>query len=130
MWTLKKQLLNIILFLAKLAERLQTEESLALQAIVLYETLCPSAGDPAVCQSIISTHWVVIGLAMYPTFFDANTICTTLQACPGAVRRSMREWTCEECTGGIEDMGGILVGQIPDIVDFLKVILVYNCKMG
>ena len=101
---------------AKLGERLSTEESLAVQAGALVEALCPQADDPALCEAVLSVHWAVIALAMYPTFIEPNSVCGSLGAC-----QAMREWTCEDCQNGIAALGDIIVEAIPDIIEFLKV---------
>ena len=91
-------------------------------------TLCPTYEDPALCEAVISTHWAVIALAMYPTFFDPKAICVALQACPALRRNLVKEWTCEECANGIRNMGPYLETLIPDIVDFLKASTVLSLK--
>jgi hypothetical protein len=101
----------------KLVEFLQTEESLALQTEALIGTLCPGAEDPAICEAVINTHWALIGLAVYPAFFEPNAICGTLGICNSLVK----EWTCETCIGGIEGAARIVMNLAPEIMDFLKV---------
>ncbi len=106
---------------AKLGERLQSEESLAEQAAFLVATLCPEAEDPALCEAVVGTHWAVIGLAMYPTFLEANAVCAALGSCPATKRNLVKEWTCEDCTGGIASIADVVVASVPEIIEFLKV---------
>jgi hypothetical protein len=110
----------VLLISAKLLARLMSEESLAEQTAFLVETLCPNAEDPALCEAVIGVHWAVIGPAMYPTFLEANSVCSTLGAC-SAARNVVREWTCEDCTGGISGIADVVVASIPEIIEFLKV---------
>ena len=106
--------------LAKLSARLQTEESLATQAQLLVEALCPTYEDPALCEAVLTLHWALVGLAIYPQFLVPEAICTGLGSCFNK-RNDVREWTCEECTNGIGGIVDILAGAIPDVIEFLKV---------
>jgi hypothetical protein len=86
------------------------------------ESLCPSADDPAICEAVLSTHWAVIGQAIYPVFFEANGICTALGACTANKKKDVvKEWTCEDCTNGIAGIADIVGSLIPEITEFLKV---------
>jgi hypothetical protein len=104
---------------AKLGARLSSEESLAIQAETLVSAICPDAEDPAFCEAVLGIHWGVIALAMYPTFLEPNSVCGTLGAC--AKRDLIKEWTCEDCTGGIASIADVVVAAVPDIIEFLKV---------
>ena len=106
--------------LAKLSARLQTEESLATQAQLLVEALCPTYEDPALCEAVLTLHWALVGLAIYPQFLVPEGICAGLGVCLNK-RNSVREWTCEDCTAGISGTVDILAGAIPDVIEFLKV---------
>jgi hypothetical protein len=83
-------------------------------------TLCPSYEDPALCEAVVGVHWAVIGLAVYPTFFEGNMVCGELGSCP-AKKNLAKEWTCEECTDGIAAIADIVQSVVPEIVEFLKV---------
>jgi hypothetical protein len=113
--------------LAKLSARLQTEESLATQAGLLVEALCPTYEDPALCESVLTLHWALVGLAIYPEFLVPEAICTGLGVCMADAKRDLvKEWTCQECTDGIADIVDILAGAIPDVIDFLKVTFIQS----
>ena len=73
--------------------------------------------DPAGCEAGITTSWSEIATAMYPVFLEGNSVCGTLGLC------TAREWTCDECVGGLGQIGGIISDPttIADVVAFLQV---------
>ena len=101
-----------------------------MQAEVLVKTLCPDAKDPALCEAVIGTHWSLLGLTIYPQFFDAGPLCKELGVCFNARGGDLvKEWTCEMCVGGIQGLARIVMNIIPDIVDFLKVVSIMSFKV-
>jgi hypothetical protein len=101
--------------------RLSSEESLAIQTAALIESICPETDDPARCESLMTEFWPVIGTTMYPVFIEGTSLCGALGVC--MKRNALKEWTCEECVKGINDIGGIITTEetITAVMDFLKV---------
>ena len=56
-------------------------ESIAVQIAVLTDTICPQLDDPAGCATGVEAHWNDIGSAMYPVFFEGESVCVKLGAC-------------------------------------------------
>ena len=103
--------------LTGLVARLTSEESIAEQVAILVATVCPGTSDPAHCAEELPIAWPEIATAMYPVFLEANSVCGQLGACA-----KNKEWTCEECTGGIEAIATIIndPATIADIITFLQ----------
>jgi hypothetical protein len=93
-----------------------------MQVDTLVNTLCPDAKDPALCEAVIGAHWSLLGLTIYPKFFEADALCKELGVCMDSKSViPVKEWTCEMCVGGIQGLARLVMNMIPDIVDFLKV---------
>jgi hypothetical protein len=106
--------------------RLSSEASLAIQTAALIEAICPETDDPARCEALMTEFWPVIGTTMYPVFIEGQSLCGALGVCFVHHRKSnkmVREWTCDECVKGINDIGGIITTEetITAVMDFLKV---------
>ena len=53
---------------------------------------------------------------MYPVFLEGTSVCGQIMGC------QLRDWTCDECTGGLAAIGGIIAdpATIADVVTFLQ----------
>jgi hypothetical protein len=118
----------IIIFsstIGKMEVRLSSDASLEIQTGALIEAICPQTDDPARCESLMTEFWPKIGLAMYPVFIEGESLCGAggLGVCTKR-RNLVREWTCEECVKGVNDIGGIITTEetIAAVIAFLKVI--------
>lgn len=67
---------------------------------------------------------------MYPVFLESNSICGQLGVCK--VKSILREPTCEECTGAITTVSGVIESpeKIAEIVAFLQVCCVNFFKLN
>merc|ERR1719154_894894 len=92
--------------MGKLIERLSGDESIQEQIGILLGNICPGAEDPAACETGIGAAWPDIARAMYPVFLEGTAVCGQIMGC------QLREWTCDECTGGLAAIG--------DVVPFLQ----------
>merc|ERR1711976_612155 len=86
---------DCLTFSGNMQAYLMSDESIAEQTELLVALLCPSAPDPAGCETGIRDNWGAIGLAMYPVFLEANSVCAQLGACK--VKTLVAEPTCDEC---------------------------------
>ena len=105
--------------------RLSSEASLAIQMAALISAICPETDDPGRCEDLMYEFWPVIGTTMYPVFIEGESLCGALGVC---FKRSLvKEWTCEECIKGINDIGAIITAEetIVAVIAFLKVIFSY-----
>jgi hypothetical protein len=105
--------------------RLSSEASLTIQTGALIEAICPETDDPARCESLMTDFWPVIGKTMYPVFIEGESLCGAggLGVCTKR-RNVVREWTCEECVKGVNDIGGLITTEetIAAVIAFLNVI--------
>jgi hypothetical protein len=103
--------------------RLSSDKSLAIQSGALIEAICPQTDDPARCEGLMTDFWPVIGKTMYPVFIEGGSLCGAIGVCLKK-RDLVKEWTCEDCVTGINDIGGIITSEetIMAVMDFLKVI--------
>jgi hypothetical protein len=73
----------------------------------------------------MTEFWPVIGTTMYPVFIEGQSLCGALGICFVQHKKAalVKEWTCEECTQGINDIGGIITTEetIGAVMAFLKV---------
>merc|ERR1712033_22721 len=96
-----------------LVARLTSEESIAEQIAILTGTICPGSDDPDACNDGLPQAWPGIAAAMYPEFLEGNAVCGDIMGC-------VREWTCEECQGGIAAVADLINANIPAVVEFLS----------
>ena len=65
---------------------------------------CPAQADPEACNALVDTWWAIMASILYPTFMDPLTLCQFGEICD---MRIVKEWTCEECIGGVEFAAGV-----------------------
>ena len=87
------------------------------QIAVLTAQVCPSLPEPVGCEKALKLYWSDIAMAMYPEFLNGAKVCGDLGLCS-----MLREWTCEECTGGLEVVAGVFKdpATIDAVVAFLN----------
>ena len=107
-------------FAGKLGGYLQSAGSIEEQIEILVASVCPLLDDPAGCETGVRTWWEGIGLAMYPVFLEANSVCELLGAC--GQKSVVKAPTCDECTGSIAAVAGVIesADKIAEIIEFLK----------
>merc|ERR1712226_1306436 len=86
--------------MGKLVDRLTGDESIQEQIGILLGNICPGAEDPAACEAGIGAAWPEIARAMYPVYLEGASVCGQIMGC------QLRDWTCDECTGGLAAIGG------------------------
>ena len=83
----------------KLVARLLTEDSLAEQIDILKAAGCAVLEDPEACITLVDTWWGVMASILYPNLMNPQNLCMMSGNC---MVKSVKEWTCEECVGGVE----------------------------
>ena len=60
--------------------------------------------------------WPEIARAMYPVYLEGASVCGQIMGC------QLRDWTCDECTGGLAAIGAIIAdpATIADVTTFLQ----------
>merc|ERR1711887_59775 len=96
-----------------LVARLTSEESIAEQVAILTGTICPGSADPDACNEGLPLAWPGIAAAMYPEFLEGNAVCGDIMGC-------VRDWTCEECQGGIAAIADMINDNVAAVVEFLS----------
>eukprot|EP00092_Neocalanus_flemingeri_P007530 GFUD01008128.1.p1 GENE.GFUD01008128.1~~GFUD01008128.1.p1 ORF type:complete len:209 (-),score=58.78 GFUD01008128.1:88-651(-) len=87
----------------KLVTRLLSEDSLAEQMTILKSAGCTVTADPEACITLVDTWWGVMASILYPSLMVPKDLCMGNGACEA---RIVREWTCDECLGGVEYAAG------------------------
>merc|ERR1719278_1446876 len=85
-----------------LVTRLTSDVSIEEQVGILLAAVCPQ--DPEGqehCEMELPVSWPEIARLLYPFYLDSQVICNGLGSC-------VREWTCEECTAGMETIAGMM----------------------
>ena len=82
---------------------LTSEPSMQRQVEVLLAEVCPGADNPDECVAGLPGFWAQIGAIMWPGYYEASAewMCGTEEFC-GAPSRLPRDFTCEDCLGGIK----------------------------
>merc|ERR1711887_140581 len=101
----------------KLVARLTSEESLAEQVAILTASLCPTAPDPATCETELPRAWPLIGQALFPEFLQGAVICADTGICS-----MFKEITCEDCQAGVQYIIGLMndPDQQASAIEFLS----------
>merc|ERR1711936_180268 len=91
-----------------LAKYLTSEESMARQVEILLADVCPSTENPDDCVARLPDFWMQVGAVLWPGYYDptADWMCATDDICGAPEfkkRLSLRDFTCEQCIGGIQD---------------------------
>merc|ERR1711962_230481 len=104
--------------IGSMSSHLQSVESLAEQTATLMATLCPDSPEPESCFRDLEIYWSQIGLAMYPEFLEAATMCSEVGAC----LEGRAALTCAECSDAVTAVSDSLKSEskLADIVEFLK----------
>jgi len=85
-----------------LVTRLTSDASIEEQVGILLAAVCPQ--DPEGqehCEAELPLSWPEIARLLYPFYLDSQVICAGLGSC-------VREWTCEECTAGMETIAAMM----------------------
>merc|ERR1719341_2599719 len=84
-----------------LVTRLLTEDSLVEQMDLLKTSGCSVLEDPVACNELVDTWWTLMAGVLYPNLMNPQELCNSAGVCDIA-----RDWTCEDCVGGIEFASG------------------------
>jgi len=108
---------------AGLVDHLTSAASIEEQELALIQTLCPATEDPKACEQGIKQWWGEMAGCLYPHFIGADDACQKLGLCTKNKMMSQpRDWTCEECTAIMGQVGGFLVdeGTVAEAVEYLQ----------
>ena len=84
-----------------LVTRLLSEDSLVEQMDLLKTGVCSVLEDPVACNELVDTWWVLMAGVLYPNLMNPQDLCNNAGVCDIA-----KDWTCEDCVGGIEFASG------------------------
>merc|ERR1712061_321241 len=75
-----------------------SDEDITYQQGILVGALCPSAEDPAQCESSLPDFWKAIALRLWPAYYDPEAEWMCADTCADPQDHSL---TCDECCNGI-----------------------------
>jgi len=108
---------------AGLVDHLTSAASIEEQQLVLIQTLCPATEDPKGCEEGVKQWWGDMAGCLYPHFIGADDACQKLGLCTkNKMVPQPKEWTCEECTAIMGQVGGFLVDEVvvAEAVEYLQ----------
>jgi len=99
-----------------LVTRLTGDVSLAEQISVMVDTICPQAENFDDCVIRLTAAWPEIAGLIYPRYLDGHGVCGAMGSC------KLREWTCEDCTDGLDKIAEMFAQPIfiEDSITFLQ----------
>ena len=73
---------------------------------------CATQADPAACNDLVDTWWTVMASILYPSLIVPADFCVYLGNCQMRDWRPRTgDWTCEDCTNGLEFAAGYLADE-------------------
>merc|ERR1712083_890506 len=76
-----------------------SDEDITYQQGILVGALCPSAEDPAQCESALPYFWKAIALRLWPAYYDPEAEWMCADTCADPQDHSL---TCDECCMGLQ----------------------------